>query len=188
MRLFAALNFEGEFLEAILARQTELRRLTRQKTPENGGGGRRINWSREENLHLTLAFIGERESPADAIRALGEIRVPPVDLSLGKPFLLGTVLCLGLESEGGLKPLASAVRDALGKAGVPFDPKPFRPHITLAREFRRPLPALPPEFWGPVSARIGEFALMLSDRGGENGRLRYTPLAVFPLTGPSYKN
>ena len=36
MRLFAALNFEGEFLEAILARQAELRRLTRQKTPENG--------------------------------------------------------------------------------------------------------------------------------------------------------
>ena len=111
MRLFAALNFDGAFREAILEKQAELRRLTavsgRTRTE-----GRRINWTREDNLHLTLAFIGERESDEDARRALAEVRVPPFTLALGKPFLLGSVCCLGLGGDGGLKTLAAAVRAA----------------------------------------------------------------------------
>ena len=177
MRLFVALNFSDAFRAQILAVQSELRRQSRPAP------GRRINWTREENLHLTLAFIGEQKSPSEAEKTRGEVRCPPFTLTAGKPFLLGSVCCLGLGgTEGGeLSALVSSVRDALGSHGVPFDPKPFRAHITLAREYRGPLPSLPdfaPE--GPAE-RVGDFALMLSDREGENGRLRYTPLSVFPL-------
>ena len=48
MRLFIALNFGKELLDAITGVQAEIRKL-----------GIRGNYTKPANLHLTLAFIGE---------------------------------------------------------------------------------------------------------------------------------
>jgi len=59
------------------------------------------------------------------------------------------VLWVGLRGDvAGLAALAGDVRRALSGAGLPVDPKPFRPHLTLARPGRR----VPPE---QVRAALG---------------------------------
>jgi len=66
-----------------------------------------------------------------------------------------------------LEALVQGLRSALADAGLPFDAKPFVPHITVARKVRpgSVLPALRPIRW-PVAG----FALVRSvlDRGGSH--------------------
>lgn len=59
-----------------------------------------------------------------------------------------------------LEKLALDLRDALTKAGVKFDAKPFVPHVSLLRKANRPqhFPALAPVCW-PVEG----FALLRSN-------------------------
>lgn len=100
-------------------------------------------WVAPRLLHVTLAFLGEGDpSRRDDVLACLERAArstPPFALRAGR---LGAfpdparprVLWLGVESDGcALSALARRVRDALGEAGFWFDPKPFRPHVTLAR-------------------------------------------------------
>ena len=54
MRLFIAINFSPSFKKAILSSAQQLR-----------DRGVRGNFTREENLHLTLAFIGESDRVND---------------------------------------------------------------------------------------------------------------------------
>ena len=65
MRLFAAVLLTEEQRKAILTYQ----RALKKSVPP----GERVNWSREENLHLTLAFIGEYPEAGPVIRALERV-------------------------------------------------------------------------------------------------------------------
>ena len=96
-------------------------------------------------LHLTLAFIGNvpaerREGIAAALEEPAR-RSAAIDLELsglgafpasGPPQIAWVRARTGGPGDP-LGALAADVRDALAKADVPFDPKPFRPHVTLAR-------------------------------------------------------
>jgi 2'-5' RNA ligase len=141
-----------------------------------------------EGLHLTLAFLG----PTDPDRA-------PALLALargaaGGPFALRTaatggfprpgrarILWLGFAPQPALDALAGRLRAALRAGGVPFDPKPFTPHLTLAR-FRQPValdrPALPAE--PALAFAVEELALFQSVPGP--GGNRYRPLGAVQLT------
>ena len=69
MRLFIAINFDPETKRKLLEVQHRLREL---------GKG---NFSREDNLHLTLAFIGEvpMERLEDVKAAMDQVKFPPVE-------------------------------------------------------------------------------------------------------------
>jgi RNA 2',3'-cyclic 3'-phosphodiesterase len=107
------------------------------------GGGRDVRWVRLDGLHLTLRFLGptvdERLGPArEAMRAAaGAGR--PFDISIGgagtfPPNGRPRALWLGLrQGEAELAALARLVDEALTHAGWLLDPRPFRPHLTLAR-------------------------------------------------------
>ena len=69
MRLFAAAVPGGGLLAALVQAQEDLRRL--------GGRG---NFSARENLHLTLAFLGETDRPDGARRALSRLTGSPLAL------------------------------------------------------------------------------------------------------------
>jgi 2'-5' RNA ligase len=105
--------------------------------------------------HLTLAFLGEvaDDRTPDAAGALGDgvarwleptpDRVVRLRLAGGGRFgrRRFTVLWVGLAGDvDGLRSLADAVRRELRRARLPFDRKPFRPHLTFARPGER-LPA-----------------------------------------------
>jgi len=95
------------------------------------------------NLHFTLAFIGEvgDQVAEKAKRALIQVKHQPFEVELsGIGFFPDErrprVIWIGVsEDKGGreLEGLANLVRDKLREANVPYDPKPFTPHLTLAR-------------------------------------------------------
>ena len=97
-------------------------------------------WVEEEQLHLTLRFIGEvdRHRANDVHAALGAVHHPPFSLALAG---LGSfdrsggasVLWAGVAPHAPLKALHKKVDQALERVGVPPDRRAFHPHITLAR-------------------------------------------------------
>ena len=166
MRLFIAIRFGEDFTEALCRYQTML------------GALGRASWTAWRNLHLTLAFIGEQDGPDPAIRALETVRFEPFAFELAGPLRFDTARCVGVRDGGRTAALAGSVRRALGEAGIPFDPKPMKPHITVARRFRRAegvteadLGALMPE---TAAETASSFWLMRSEQ--KDGRLVYTPL------------
>ena len=106
------------------------------------GGIEGARWQNDNQLHITLAFIGEvdRHRAEAIVEALDMIRQPPLHLKLGqfgafdadRPGRTGT-LWVGVTSDGPLASLAAAVRSALRRAGASPDQRKFSPHITLAR-------------------------------------------------------
>ena len=126
MRLFVGLCPSDGFRAALSVLQDRLHAA--------GIAGRYLDPS---NLHMTLAFIGEWQE--DITPVLPPVERPfPMALSRCGLFPEAKVLWAGVEASGGLDSLAQKVRSNLAEYGIPFDPKPFNPHITLVRK-----PAVP---------------------------------------------
>lgn len=160
MRLFIALQPSSAFLTGLAGLQDQLRSA--------GVAGRYLD---PDGLHLTLAFIGEW--PADITAVMPRIRSPfPLVLSHIGVFSRAKVLWAGVEPSEALNALAAQVRQALRDAGIPFDPQPFNPHITLIRKPVLPGDALPEIGVTPASMTVREICLYRSEHG-ENG-MRYT--------------
>lgn len=168
MRLFVAIDLPAELKDALASVITSLK-----------AQGARANFTRRENMHLTLAFIGETPRASEAIAALEGVKALPFRVGPEGSGCFGDLLWVGVRRDPDLQRLAEKVRDALRGAGIRIDPKPFKPHITLARRLDC---AGKPEVEVPrVTAPVGEFVLMRSDR--VDGRLVYTPVRRFPLAG-----
>ena len=168
MRLFIAIPMEGEVKNALRAAQNELRRR-----------GVEGNYTRPENLHLTLAFIGEYPDPDAVTEALAALSFRPFTLRLDALGSFGELWWAGLDAPEELDRLVSRIRRALSEKDIPFDRKSFRPHITLIRKpsFRAD-PRLETLRIPEAEMRAEKVSLMLSTRG-KNGMI-YTELSSFP--------
>ena len=104
------------------------------------GGVPGARWQSEDQLHLTLRFVGEVDSRTadDVAAALGGIRfdLPPLRLSgcgmfdtRGKP----NALWAGVAPRDPLAALHRKVDAAIVRAGLEPEHRAFVPHITLAR-------------------------------------------------------
>ncbi|ROQ26756.1 2'-5' RNA ligase [Streptomyces sp. PanSC19] len=102
----------------------------------------RMRWNRIEDWHITLAFLGEL--PVETVPLL---RPPlagiaaarrPVELALrGGGHFDDRVLWSGIDGDlDGLHGLAAEVRAVVKECGIPFEDRPLRPHLTLARARR----------------------------------------------------
>lgn len=163
MRLFVAVRFSDEMKKAV--RQSA--DIMRDRLPY-------ARFSRDENLHVTLAFIGEVPPSrlAACSKALDGISFRPFDIALSRYGSFPGILWMGLEKSDALDALAHGVRNALGQNGFRTDAKPFRPHITLARECDLHGVSFPDAPRARMT--VSEFSLMESRR--ERGRLVYDPL------------
>src|SRR5689334_3421383 len=97
-------------------------------------------WVKPESLHITLKFIGERTPPQveDIKTALAAIDQPSFQIAFRAygffPNLREAhVFWVGIAAEPGLERLAASVDQSLTRLGIPSEPHPFRPHLTLAR-------------------------------------------------------
>lgn len=163
MRLFIAIPFSEEFKSELLRVQNEMK--------QNGVRG---NFSRPENLHVTVAFLGEVKDPAPAMKALASVPVPELRLTSGPLGNFGELLWIGLRKNSALEEYVAAVRHALDMAGVAYDRKKFRPHITLVRNADWPYQVLVEELAEVrrVRMNVDRVCLMKSER--LNGKLTYT--------------
>lgn len=105
-----------------------------------GGGIPGARWMGEEQLHLTLRFIGEVDGPTfgDIRLALSAVQSPAFDLTLAGTGHFGDgrklrALWAGVASAPDLAGLQERVESVLVRAGVPAGRRKFTPHVTLAR-------------------------------------------------------
>ena len=155
MRLFVAIQFDKCMKDALRGVQNELRRR-----------GVEGNFTKGDNLHLTLVFIGEYQDPEAVLEAMESVRFEPFELRLGGLGSFGDTWWAGLEASAELDALVRRLHHALAEKEIPFDRKAFRPHITMVRKpsFRRD-PRLETLAVPEAEMTVGRISLMLSTRG-----------------------
>src|SRR5206468_4981573 len=98
-----------------------------------------FRWQGDEQLHLTLRFIGEVDRPLanDLAGALGQIRAEPFAVRIkGVGRFEGRnsgALWAGVEPKEPLAALAAKIERGCQSVGLEPDRRAFHPHITLAR-------------------------------------------------------
>jgi 2'-5' RNA ligase len=98
-----------------------------------------LRWVGDEQLHLTLRFIGEVERPVanDLAAAIGPIRFEKFELRISGVGRFdqrrGGALWAGVEPKAPVTALAAKVERACQFAGIEPERRAFHPHITLAR-------------------------------------------------------
>jgi 2'-5' RNA ligase len=122
MRTFIAIDLPAEVRAALAAVQRAL--------PE----GRPVP---AENLHLTLAFLGDQPDAAlvELDEALSRFRLAPFEMQLEGLGSFGApdVLWAGLRDPAPVVALQARLKAALHGAGIELERRRFRPHVTLAR-------------------------------------------------------
>ena len=194
MRLFVALDIDEPIREHIARFADDLRTFA----PE-------ARWVKEESLHVTLKFIGERpDQEIEVIKqALSELTGQSPQIKFKSYGFFPTpksarVFWVGMEAGPELAALAGVIEERLEKLSIPREDREFSPHLTLARSpggsgsprwrkedrradtFRRlqeKLAALPsPEFGSMTAHEFFLYRSQLSPKGS-----RYTKLASFAL-------
>ena len=170
MRLFVALIFPPAVHAALLGAQNALKK--------QGRG----NFTREENLHLTLAFIGETDRVEEARAALREITASPAALQFNKAGAFDDLIWVGAEHSPSLAALQQDTAQRLKEHGFSLEKRAFRPHITLCRRFvpygKRDLIAVE-QALGKANCRAERVILMESLR--VDGKLIYRPVEMKKL-------
>ena len=180
-RVFCAI----ELPDALKSRVGEHARRLREAFPRV-----RASWERPEKIHITLKFLGDVEVSRveELSRAAGRAaaHVEPFDLTIAG---LGTfpphgpprVLWLGIEDTSGqLSNLHCSLEDECAAAGFQREPRPFKPHLTVARirtpHAARELAAAHRESsFESQTFAVSELVVIRSDLGP--GGSRYTPLS-----------
>ena len=163
MRLFIGINPSSELRKALVKAQGFLHR--------HGITGAYLT---PENLHLTLAFIGEYPEIDPVLDAMENVEFSPFPIIYDH---IGTfresILWGGIEPSDSLTSLVKRLRYELAKADIPFDGAAFSPHFTLARhaDFNK---GIPPATITPVTMTVDRITLYRSDRG-KNGMI-YTEI------------
>lgn len=103
----------------------------------------RASWERPEKMHLTLKFLGDVErgrvgelsrAASRAVSSVGAFELTLAGPGAFPPHGPPRVLWLGIEDvRGRLAHLHQRLEDECAAAGFPREPRPFRPHLTLAR-------------------------------------------------------
>lgn len=167
MRLFIAIDFDEKTKQNILAVQRRLRELGRG------------NFSRPENLHLTLVFLGEivPSKLAAVLEAMDRTTVPPMSLAFDQVGSFrrdgGDLWWVGLRENKDLFLLQRELSGYLTAAGFRLENRRFSPHVTLARQLRLSAQLDPKALLGsPFTTLVDSIRLMSSERVG--GKLTYT--------------
>lgn len=176
-RLFVAVEVPTEVRDAIDFAMEPLRR----SQPD-------VRWIAPSAFHLTVAFLGWCDTAGrqavEAACAQAAATVGSFGLSLtGAAATFGSrVLWVELAPSRELDTLASALRAALGDAGMRVEARPFHAHITVARAGRgaRLRPGLAQSYDGPELSWSVERLVLMRSRLRRTGAL-YSVESAWPL-------
>lgn len=175
MRLFIALLLEEHALARLYDGVTALKRASLQG-----------NFTHKQNLHLTLAFLGETNRVGEIKSAMTETDASPFRLCIDRLGSFhragGDLYWAGLQKSSSLTSLQSGLSRLLLQRGFTLEEREYRPHLTLGRQV-----LLPESFqkrqWEaqylPIETSVTNISLMQSQRIA--GRLVYSPLYEKPL-------
>ncbi len=131
-RTFIAIGISDAVRQKIADVQAELKR-------ENA----RISWTKPENIHVTLKFLGDvEESKIDSIAGVIQKVTENIQSFTVKVKTLGAfpnlrrarVLWMGLENVSAeLTQIAEGIETGLSQLGFPKEERKFSPHLTIGR-------------------------------------------------------
>jgi 2'-5' RNA ligase len=176
VRLFVAVKFDDTIKSRLLALQDRIR--------EQAVRG---NFSRPENLHLTLVFIGETDPALLPVITGIVTNTPQTKDSAAIPTFTivfnhtgcfrhsGKELWWIAANEGldTLRELRQRIADGFDAEGIQYDKRPFKAHITLGREIRASSPIVLPD--EKITVPVTRISLMKSEH--IKGTLVYTEIA-----------
>ena len=166
MRLFIAINFSNETRSRLLALRDELR-----------GKSERGSFTAPENLHLTLAFLGECDNKQTAAvkSVLSAVNFESFDITIdciGRFKRDGCdIWWAGVRENRAIADLQCNLTSGLCTHGFVLDNRKYSPHITLGREV---VTDAKPWQIEPFGEMVGSIELMKSER--INGKLIYTEI------------
>ena len=168
MRLFIAINFPAEIKAAIAKIRAGLK-----ETAFRG------NFSLDENLHLTLVFLGEcdvREVKA-VKEVLDDTLFSKITLMLDKVGYFkrdgGDTWWIGMKENKSLSDLQADLSERLRQKGFMSENRKYFPHVTIGREVKMRSGLVRPKV-PQVSFNVTSIELMKSER--INDKLTYTPV------------
>lgn len=104
-------------------------------------GAEGVRWQDDEQLHITLRYIGEVERPVaeDIAAMLGQVQGAQFDLAIEGVGLFDrgsrrpTALWAGVRPHDAIRDLHRKIDRAMVRAGLEPERRAYLPHITLAR-------------------------------------------------------
>ncbi len=161
MRLFIAIRLSDEMKKALVTCMHDLKKQ-----------GVEGNYVPAQNLHMTLAFLGEYDDPAKVKDVIRKVPLPEFRLSLSEKGNFGNILWAGVKGNQKLKTYVKDLRAALAEEGIPFDREKFVPHITLIRKVsaKKPYQVHLPK----ADMTVKKASLMRSEQ--KNGKMVYKEL------------
>lgn len=133
IRVFYAIEFDKNIKEYIYKKQQSIKKLSTKG-----------NFTRKENIHLTIQFIGEVkpseiENFSEALNDIAKgINKLSIDLkSIGYfPRKDGNIVWVGVEKSEELQNIYSNLCKNLANLGCKIDDRPYNPHITIGRKVK----------------------------------------------------
>jgi 2'-5' RNA ligase len=137
-RIFCAVALPRDLCERLI---THMNRV-REAVPDA-----HASWSRADNVHLTLKFLGEisllqveriSEAASRSVKDFAPFQIVLEQTGVFPKHSQPRVLWIGINDlEGKLGELHARLEAESSKAGFPKESRPFHPHLTLAR-LRKP--------------------------------------------------
>lgn len=127
MRLFIAINFNKEI-------KSKLKKAIAKLATKAEEG----NFTKDENLHLTVVFIGETGDLPSVKQVMDGMNENCFEISTGKSGRFRRngkdIYWVGIEECKALENIYKYLSQGLCKRGFKIEDREYRPHITLGRE------------------------------------------------------
>ncbi|MCL2547783.1 MAG: RNA 2',3'-cyclic phosphodiesterase [Symbiobacteriaceae bacterium] len=172
MRLFYALNFSPRTCSRLISLRDELKIASYQGS-----------FTLDDNLHLTLVFLGEcdQRKTATAINLLAELDCAAQTICFDRVGCFrradGDIWWAGVRESKALNELYREMVKQLSQTGFQVESRRYMPHITLGREI---ICAIQPHAIDPFYEQVTSLELMKSER--RQGVLTYTPIHSKPFS------
>ena len=167
MRLFVAINLSDMTRSRLVSMRDELRE-----------DARRGNFTRAENIHLTLVFIGEcTDAQASAAKAaMYETKFEPFTMTIDhigqfRRYGAGCIWWAGVRECKPLEDLHHELMKRMIAKGITADERKYSPHITFGRDV---VTKKGPWAVEPFFEDVNAIDLMVSER--IDGKLTYTSI------------
>lgn len=123
MRQFIALTFNSSFKEELVHIIDSLK--------EEGIKGKYYD---PDNLHMTLVFFGETNRQDEIMEIIQSIPFPEITITTNRISHFKKIYWVGVKENPELDAYVNTLRNTLKQHDIPFDEKPFYPHITILRK------------------------------------------------------
>lgn len=122
MRLFIAINMDENMTDALMEMQDDLMR-----------SGIKGGYTRPENLHMTLVFIGENDDPEKIEEIMRDVPLRSFSIKVSGTRRFKDMVFANVLDNQDLHDYVKRLRRALSDNDIDFDRKKFMSHITLVR-------------------------------------------------------